>query len=163
MNDFSKELAEDLLESWVTLTGIIKNSRITKDLSYNEAIVMLFAYKKFKEDESSCISIKEIIKNTNMLKSLANRTINSLEKKGLLERVTKNNDKRIVYLRCVEKNLKRFLDVHNSSINLAETISKILGEEDTIAFIRIAKKSSFFFSSNRLKTNKAKALFVFIF
>ena len=52
--------AEKLLEAWVTLSGIIKNSRVTKGLQYNEAIVMNVIYNRYTQDGQGIVSIKEI-------------------------------------------------------------------------------------------------------
>ncbi len=130
---------EELLYSWVKLSTIIKNNRITKGLMYNEAIIMLFVYNKYQKDRNSAISIKEIINETKMLKSLVNRTVNSLEKKGLLVKCQVGNDKRLVYVKCVEKNLDIFLKVHNSSLNIASKIIEVIGEDNVNAFINIVK------------------------
>ena len=44
------EQAEQLLRSWVKLSGILKNNRISKGLAYNEAAVMLLVYHLYLED-----------------------------------------------------------------------------------------------------------------
>lgn len=140
MADIHKE--EKLIKAWVTLSGIIKNCRVTKGLMYNEAIIMMLIYNRYKEDGKGIISIKEITSETKMLKSLVNRTVNSLEKKGFLERCTTENasDKRMVYVKCVEDKLDKYLIIHNGSLEIAEIIMKTIGEDDTEAFIRIADK-----------------------
>ncbi len=135
-----KNTEYNLLTAWVKLSGILKNSRITKGLLYNEATVMLLLYSKYCEDGIGLISVKEIIAQTGMLKSLANRTINSLEKKGLLTRQVGEKDKRTLYVRCVEEKLDVFLEVHSASLDVAKNILDIIGEEDAEAFIRIVKK-----------------------
>lgn len=132
--------AELVLQSWVTLSGILKNNRITKGLQYNEAIVMMLIYNRYKEDGVGLVSIKEITQSTKMLKSLVNRTVNSLEEKELLERCESEGDRRMSYVKCVEDKLDVFLQVHNQSLELAENIIKIVGKEDADAFIRIVKK-----------------------
>ena len=132
--------AENLLSAWVSLSGILKNTRITKGLMYNEATVMLMLYKRYCEDGVGLVSVKEIIQKTKMLKSLVNRTVNSLSEKGLLERVEASGDKRMVYVKCVEAKLDVFLQVHNSSLEVAQNIIDIIGEEDTDSFVRIVKK-----------------------
>ncbi len=140
MSDTHK--AERLIKAWVTLSGIIKNCRITKGLMYNEAIVMMILYNKFKETGVGIVSIKEITAATKMLKSLVNRTVNSLEKKGFLERCNDHNspDKRMVYVKYVEDRFDTYLSVHNGSIEIAENIIKIIGSDDADALIRIADK-----------------------
>lgn len=136
----NKKRAEDLLLAWVSLSGIVKNTRITKGLMYNEAIVMLLLYKRYCEDGVGLISIKEITQKTKMLKSLVNRTINSLEEKQLLERAEAAGDRRMSYVKCVEARLDTFLQVHNTSLGVAQSIINIIGEEDTDSFVRIVKK-----------------------
>lgn len=129
-----------LLRAWVQLSGILKNSRFTKGLPYNEAIVMLLLYERYCLDGEGVLSIKEITASTKMLKSLVNRTVNALESKGLLERCGADGDKRIGHVRCIKEKLDVFLDVHNASLQIAQRISDIIGEEDTRAFIRIVDK-----------------------
>ena len=130
----------DLLRAWVQLSGILKNSRFTKELPYNEAIIMLMLYERYQADGRGILSVKEITASTRMLKSLVNRTINSLEAKGLLERCQSEGDRRIGYVRCIEDRLGVFLQVHASSMEIAGQISAIIGPEDTEAFIRIVNK-----------------------
>lgn len=131
---------ESLLEAWVSLSSILKNNRITKGLMYNESIVMLLAYRKYQKSESKKISIKEIIHITNMQKSLANRTVNALIDKNLLERCEGEKDKRVQYVRCVKENLETFLMVHQESLEIVRDIVSIIGEEDTDRFISIVGK-----------------------
>lgn len=133
----------DLLRAWVQLSAILKNSRFTKDLPYNEAIVMLMLYERYQQDGIGILSVKEITSSTRMLKSLVNRTINALEDKGLLTRCQADGDRRIGYVRCVEEKLGIFLQVHASSMEIAAQISQIIGPEDTEAFIRIVNKLSY--------------------
>lgn len=132
--------ATKLLIAWVKLSGMIKNNRITKGLQYNEATVMLLLYRSYMQDGEGLISVKEIISETGMLKSLANRTINSLEAKGLVTKCQGEKDKRTIFVKCVTERLDTFLEVHNSSLDVAKGIVDIIGEEDTEHFIRIVNK-----------------------
>ena len=92
------------------------------------------------EAQDAPVSIKEITALTHMLKSQVNRTINTLEAKGLLERCPGQGDRRIGYVRLRKEKLELFLQVHNGSIEIARQISDIIGPEDTDNFIRIANK-----------------------
>ena len=125
-----------LIHAWVQLSGILKNSRFTKGLGYNEAIVML----QLLESNGSPISIKEITTKTRMLKSQVNRTVNALVSKGLLQRCEGQGDRRICYVRAVKEKLDVCLNVHASSVEIAKKIGNIIGPEDTEAFIRIVNK-----------------------
>ena len=134
-------LEEQLISAWVRLTGILKNTRITKGMVYNEAIVMLVAYNRYREDGDGLVSFKEIVSETRMLKSLVNRTIDSLVAKGFLERCD-GRDKRTTFVRVVPDNLNEFLSVHGESLSLAHKLAEVIGEEDARAFIRIVEKIS---------------------
>ena len=69
MNDDKKiELNEQLITAWVKLTGILKNTRITQGMIYNEAIVMMLCYNRYREDGEGLISFREIVVETRMLK-----------------------------------------------------------------------------------------------
>lgn len=125
-----------LIQAWVQLSGMLKNSRFTKALPYNESIIMLQLYEAGEQP----ISIKEITLRTRMLKSQVNRTINSLEAKGLLERCVGDGDRRIGYVRLRKEQLPLFLQVHAESMQIAQNISDIIGPEDTDHFIRIVNK-----------------------
>ena len=130
---------EQLITAWVRLTGIFKNTRITKGMVYNEAIVMLVAYNRYREDGVGMVSFKEIVSETRMLKSLVNRTIDSLVAKNFLERC-EGRDKRTTFVRILPDNIGAYLAVHEQSLALARSMIDIIGEEDTEAFLRIADK-----------------------
>ena len=135
-----QSLEERLITAWVRLTGIFKNTRITKGMVYNEAIVMLVAYNRYREDGDGLVSFKEIVSETRMLKSLVNRTIDSLVAKGYLARC-EGKDKRTTFIRIVPENIGGFLEVHAHSLELARNMMQIIGTEDAEAFVRISDKS----------------------
>ena len=137
--DKREQLDETLITAWVRLTSALKNSRITQGMNYNEAIVMLIVYNRYRLDGEGLTSFKEIARETKMLKSLVNRTIDSLVQKNLLER-RDGEDKRTTFVCLVRENLDEFLRVHEQSLKLAQSIIDILGEEDARAVIRISEK-----------------------
>ena len=132
-------LDEELILAWVKLTGALKNTRITQGMIYNEAIVMMLAYNKYREDGEGVISFREIVEQTGMLKSLVNRTIDALVKKEFLIR-SDGADKRTTFVRPNGEKLSASLEVHSRSLALAREIARIIGEEDARAFVRISEK-----------------------
>ena len=133
-----EELDEALVTAWVALTGVLKNSRMTQGLNYNEAIVMNIAYHAYQNGEG-LTSFKSIVAKTKMLKSLVNRTIDSLVRKNLIERC-EGEDKRTTFVRPVKENLDIFLKVHEQSLALARAAIGIIGEEDARTFVRISDR-----------------------
>ena len=135
-----RRLQEDILGAWIGLNGMLKNSRVTKDMSYNEAIVMRIVMKQYETDGIGKTPVKQIIAETRMLKSLANRTINMLCDKGYLIRQKDEKDARNIMVMPVVERLGGFMDVHERSLQLAQDIIDAIGEEDAQHFIRICAK-----------------------
>ena len=135
-------IQNSLIGSWVKLSGIIKNSRITTGLKYNEAIVMLSIYSRYLADGEGFTSVQDIIKETGMLKSQVNRTLGELEKQGLITFTKGKKDRRTKFVKCVNEKLDIFLTVHNSSVKVAEKIVDIIGKDDAETFVRIVTKLS---------------------
>ena len=134
-----RDLDEELITAWVQLTRIKKNTRITKGLVYNESIVMLVAYRQYLTDGEGIVSFKELVRETRMLKSLVNRTIDSLVEKNMLMRC-EGKDKRTTFVKLIPENLGTYLAVHQESLTLARNVRKLIGDEDAEAFIRISQK-----------------------
>lgn len=132
-------LEERIITAWVKLTGVLKNTRITQGMIYNEAIVMNLVYHRYLEDGEGLVSFKEIVQRTQMLKSLVNRTIDSLVKQGYLEK-TDGKDKRTTFVRA--KDLDAYIDEHEKTLALVRNIIDTIGKEDAEAFVRLAEKIS---------------------
>lgn len=135
----SDSLDEALITAWVRLTSSLKNTRMTQGLNYNEAIIMNIVYHRYLQDGEGLTPFKQIVRDTKMLKSLVNRTIDSLEKQHLLERC-EGADKRTTFVRPVRQNLEIFLRVHEQSLAIAHNIVALIGEEDVRTFVRISEK-----------------------
>ncbi len=129
-------LNEDVLEAWVGMTARFKNSRLTQGLTYNESIVLFFAYQRY-HSQNAAITQKELLTLTQMQKSLLNRTLSSLEEKGLISKRKSESDARIVEIIVNEDAVSAFTEVHLSSLRLIDHIIDIIGEEDARAFVRI--------------------------
>ncbi len=103
---------------------------------------MLSIYNRYLIDGEGFTSVRDIIKETGMLKSQANRTLGELEKQGLITFTQGIKDRRTKFVKCVKEKLDVFLAVHNSSVRVAENIIGIIGKDDTETFIQIVEKLS---------------------
>ncbi len=133
-------LREEVLRAWVGLTGVIKNNRMTTGMTYNEAIVLMYAYQQYLQDGVGELAIKELIQKTHMLKSLVNRTVDALEEKGYLLKTKGDIDGRTVFVRIAQEKFADFMQVHNHSLEVVDRAVTIIGEEDAKAFVRIYEK-----------------------
>lgn len=138
--DEELRLQEDVIASWVRLTGILKNTRLTQGMIYNEAIVLLIVNRRYEEDGVGLVSFKEIVNETHMLKSLVNRTIESLVRKGLLERSDGEQDRRTTYVKPIPENFTEYHALHKRTLAMVEELIGIIGTEDAEAFVRLTNK-----------------------
>lgn len=134
------DLRERLLSAWIGINGIFKDSRMTRDLTYNEAVVMKLVYDQYRVDDLGRVSMQTVLKRTNMLKSLANRTVNSLCEQGYLLRERDDEDARMLFVRLAPDRLSDFLVVHGRSLELVQAVIDVIGDEDAVQFVRICEK-----------------------
>ena len=134
------ELRERILSAWTGVNGFLKNSRMTQGITYNEAVTMKLVYEQYQKDGVGLTPVQTILKRTHMLKSLANRTINSLCTQGYLVKEQSGPDARMLYVRPLPERLPDFLAVHERSLRLAGAVIDILGEQDAESFVRICEK-----------------------
>ncbi|VWL85888.1 MarR family transcriptional regulator [Oceanivirga miroungae] len=147
-------LEDSMLKSWIYLTGVISKNKITKNLTYNESIVLLFVYDEYEKGEKA-ISLKDIIDKTKINKSLLNRIIKSLKKKNLVEDKKVEGDGRLSYISLVENNKEDFLKVHRESIRIIREIIDIIGLKNAKSFVEsIEKMQKKGFSLNKEKNDK---------
>lgn len=137
-----EELCERMLGAWIEVNGMLKDSRITQGLTYNEAVVMKLVYDQYRTDGTGRVTVGHIARRTNMLKSLVNRTVSTLCDRGYLLRERGERDGRNVFVRPVESRLEDFLAVHRRSLALVEQIIGVVGPEDAQSFVRMAEKLS---------------------
>lgn len=135
-------LREQILEAWVGMTCMIKNSRLTEGLTYNEAILMMFAYQNHRVDGMGEISVGALLRKTNMLKSQISRTVESLTEKGLIEKMRGEEDGRTLQLKISSKGMAVFTPIHNRSLAMVDRVLALIGTEDAEAFVRIYQQLS---------------------
>lgn len=122
-------LNEALLDAWLGVTSSVNNDRIVKYLSYNEAYVCNLLWKQ-KQKSEEYLTPTKLCEMTHMISSLMNRTLNSLEAQGLIERVRSKVDKRIVYVRLCEAGEELFIKEHQRSISIIDSMIEKVGEEN---------------------------------
>lgn len=134
-----KELNEELLETWLETSTVISNRRLTDALSYNESLVCHILYEKEQSGQPEPLTATDLCNETKILKSLMNATLNSLEKKGLTERIRSTADKRQVYVRLRKDNLPVYLTEHRKILDMVDKVICAVGEEKIAEFIPILR------------------------
>lgn len=133
----NSDLPEQVLLGWIGLRGLLKDSRVTKNMTYNEATVMRIVVEQYQMDGAGLTPVQTILRQTRMLKSLVNRTVDKLCHQGYL---VKQREGRNLFVKPVPEKLPDFLAVHQQSLDLVQHIITIIGEEDAAHFARICQK-----------------------
>jgi len=135
MND---EIYEALLDTWLRMTAVISNRRLVKSMSFNEAVICRLL-KEAKEN-NIYLTATDLCNQTKMLKSLMNSTINSLEKKKMIQRIRSTKDKRQFYLELNEDNIDVYQKEHRRIIELLKETTKELEVNELQSVMKVLSK-----------------------
>lgn len=135
-----EELQERMLSAWIGLNGMLKDSRMTQNLTYNEAIVMKLVYDQYKADGVGQTTMRHIVKETRMVKSLVNRTVDSLCAQGYLYKERDETDARNLFVLPQVERLEDFLAVHRHSLQMVQSVIDVIGQEYAQTFVHIYEK-----------------------
>lgn len=126
-----EQLNEKLLNTWLQLSTCINNERVVSDLSFNESLICNVLYRYQMQTPDQKLTATDLCQTTKMLKSQMNRTLNSLEKKGLIARERSTQDKRQVFVTLKANQVTVYENQHYKILELVDTIIEQLGVENT--------------------------------
>ena len=133
--EIMKGFNEELLSAWLRLSNTICNERIVTLLPYNEALICNILNNQRKNFPGKYLTATDLCEKTRLLKSLMNRTLNSLEEKGLIVRKRSEEDKRSVYVMFNEENISYYEKGHEEVLEVVDEIvnkiEKRIGSEKT--------------------------------
>jgi DNA-binding MarR family transcriptional regulator len=130
MEEVMEKLDERLLSAWLQLSVNICNDRVVRDMPYNEALIC-----NILKHAGESMTATQLCEQTKMLKSQMNRTLNSMEEKGLIQRERSLTDKRQVYISLNLENGNCYQEAHSRSLQLVNEIISRLGEKRTEEFM----------------------------
>lgn len=124
-------ISEDLLDAWLRVSTTIVNSRVVSELSYNETLVCHVLYRSAMQEPERRLTATDLCALTKMLKSQMNRTLNTLETKGMIIRERSTSDRRQVYIALNPEGLAPYELQHRRILAILGHIIDELGEEKT--------------------------------
>ena len=132
-----QNINEKVLNAWLKLSTTICNERIVSDLSFNESFVCGVLRHNAQEHPEKKMTATELCEETNMQKSLMNRTLNNLEKKGLISRIRSVKDKRQVFVSMNMENAEVYERQHKNVLQLVETMVEKVGKEKAEEIVQL--------------------------
>ena len=124
-----QNINEKVLSAWLKLSTSICNERIVSELPYNESLVCGILHENAVDHPEEKITATDLCEKTNMQKSLMNRTLNSLEEKGLIFRKRSEKDKRQVFVSMNMDNAEVYERQHKNILRVVDEIVEKVGKE----------------------------------
>ena len=140
-----QNINEKVLSAWLKLSTTICNERISSELPYNESLICGILHRNAVENPEKQMTATELCEQTNIQKSQMNRTLNSMEEKGLIDRIRSKKDKRQVFVKINMENAEVYENQHKKVLDIVDTVLEKVGKEkaEEIAqlFTLISKKA----------------------
>lgn len=124
-----KTFDEEVLNAWLRLSNTICNERIVTQLPYNEALVCNILYNQRIDNPNEYLTATDLCEKTRLIKSLMNRTLNNLEKKGLIIKQRSEEDRRSVFVMFNEENISQYEKGHNEVLHVVNSIIEKIDEK----------------------------------
>lgn len=128
-----KKMNEKVLSSWLEMTTIINNDKITATLPFNEAMICRYLYLH-REQKVIASQLCEWMK---MQKSQMNRTLTNMENKNLIVRFRNEADRRQIFVELNDEMLEVYAKQHREILHLIDRISEKVGEEKLLEIIDV--------------------------
>ena len=128
-----KEINEKVLSSWVKMTTVINNDKITCSLPFNEAMICRYLYLNRNKN----VIASQLCEWIGIQKSQMNRTLTNMENKNLIHRVRNEEDRRQIFVVLNEEMIEVYRKQHEDVLNIVDRICDELGEDKSKEVIEI--------------------------
>lgn len=145
MNDRNYTEEEALLSAWLMLDVSIRENRLLDKLSYNEMIV----YHLLTQDKRNGgigLTASELCDSSKLLKSLMNRTLIGMEKKGYILRKSSEEDKRKILVTLTDPIHPDLLKEHVRVLGIMRSVTEALGKEEAREMAILLEKARMLFT-----------------
>lgn len=132
-----QNINEKVLGAWLKLSTTICNERIVSELPYNETLICGILHRNAVENPDKPITATELCEKTNIQKSQMNRTLNSMEEKGLIIRKRSAKDKRQVFVSMNMENAAVYEKQHKKVLDIVDTVLEKVGKEKAEEIIQL--------------------------
>ena len=132
-----QNINEKVLSAWLKLSTTICNERFVSELPFNESFICGILHRNAVEHPEKQMTATELCEKTNMRKSLMNRTLNSMEEKGLIFRKRSEKDKRQVFVSMNMENAEVYERQHKNVLSVVDTMLEKVGKEKAEEIIQL--------------------------
>ena len=128
---------EELLNAWLRLSVGINNTRLASNMPYNESLICNILYWNTLKHPEQKMTATDLCRETRMLKSQMNRTLNCMEKKKIIVKERSQKDKRQIYIRLDLAQIEVYHEQHQRILEMIGSIIDKIGTDTADEAIRI--------------------------
>lgn len=132
-----QNINEEVLDAWLRLSTTICNEKMVSDMPYNETMICGILYQNANHCPEKKLTATELCTKLKMLKSQMNRTLNSMEKKGLIFRERSACDKRQIYVELNMENFEIYERQHRKILDFVGRLLEKMGKEKAEDIVKI--------------------------
>lgn len=132
-----KATREEILKGWMKLSLAINNERVVSGLPYNEFLICSILYWNQKRKKPLELTATDLCNETKILKSQMNRTLNSLEKKGLIARTRSWKDRRQVYVTFRMEQAEVYEREHERILSFVDELMERIGWDHSQEIVKL--------------------------
>lgn len=125
-----ENINEELLTAWLKISTSINNSRLVSKMSFNESLICNILYNNQISDSPKNLTATDLCKETQILKSQMNRTLNKLDERGMITRIRSEQDKRHVFIQLNTENSANYITQHKEILSIIDSIIDKIGIEN---------------------------------
>ena len=125
-----EHINEELLTAWLRISTSVNNSRLVSEMSFNESLICNILYSNQISENPKALTATDLCKETQILKSQMNRTLNKLEERGMIIRIRSEQDKRNVFIHLNTENSDKYTSQHKEILAIIDAIIKKIGIEN---------------------------------
>lgn len=118
-----------MLSAWLHVTTSVSRLYQLKGLRYNEALICHILMSHELDHPGEPLTATDLCRKSHILKSQMNRTLQSLEDKGVIERQRSDDDRRRVFTR-LRPDSEVYVEQHEKVLETVSAIAERLGAED---------------------------------
>jgi len=119
---------EELLQAWIDMSLRIRGNRLVSGFSFNEIVICRILYMQQRKG-GPFVTAAELCRRMQLLKSQINKILTSMEKRGLIERVRSENDRRKMEIRLRPEAADGYMAAHARILKIMGHVCEHMGEE----------------------------------
>ncbi|MCI8676113.1 MarR family transcriptional regulator [Olsenella sp. KGMB02461] len=125
----TKEDKERMLAAWLRVTASVAQVQQFQELRYNEAVICNILMKNEVENPGHKLTATDLCNESHMLKSQMNRTLSSMEAKGIIKRERSDVDRRRVFT-TLRPGSNIYERQHAKILDIVGAVAERVGEDD---------------------------------